>query len=207
MAIYILRWFTPGGEIDLCGHATLATAFVIMNCYEKKLKEVCFQTLSGELIVRCKNELYEMDFPKFELTEVDVTDEMAGAIGIKPIKAFIKRDLLCICDNENIVKKLTPDLEKMKSLAGLLLHLTASSNEYDCVSRSFAPKLNVPEDPVCGSGHCHIVPFWVKELGKSELTAYQASNRGEKLYCRMKGDRVTLAGKACLYSSSEINIY
>lgn len=152
MAIYILRWFTPGGEIDLCGHATLATAFVIMNCYEKKLKEVCFQTLSGELIVRCKNELYEMDFPKFELTEVDVTDEMAGAIGIKPIKAFIKRDLLCVCDNENIDKKLTPDLEKMKSLAGFLLHVTASSNEYDCVSRSFAPKLNVPEDPVCGSG-------------------------------------------------------
>ena len=117
------------------------------------------------------------------------------------------RDLLCIFDDEDIVKNLTPDLEKVKNLDGLLLQVTAPSNKYDCISRSFAPKLNVPEDPVCGSGHCHIVPFWADELGKNELIAYQASNRGGTLYCKVSGDRITLAGKVSLFSKSEINIY
>ena len=204
---YQLRWFTPGGEIDLCGHATLGAAFIIFNYYDKELETVYFDTLSGELIVNRKNELYEMNFPKYELTEVDVSEEMIDAIGSKPKKAFMGRDLLCIFDDEDIVKNLTPDLEKVKYLDGLLLQVTAPSKKYDCVSRSFAPKLNVSEDPVCGSGHCHIIPFWADELGKNELTAYQASNRGGTLYCKISGDRITLAGKVCLFSKSEINIY
>ena len=203
---YQLRWFTPGGEIDLCGHATLGTAFVIMNYYEQELKEVSFNTLSEELIVKRKNDIYEMDFPKYKLEEVDVTGEMIDAIGYKPIKAFMGRDLLCIFDNEDIIKNITPDLEKVKTLDGLLLHVTALGNEYDCISRSFAPKLNIAEDPVCGSGHCHIIPFWSERLGKSEFIAYQASSRGGTLYCRVEGNRVTLAGKACLYSIADINI-
>ncbi|MBF1155695.1 MAG: PhzF family phenazine biosynthesis protein [[Eubacterium] sulci] len=204
---YHLRWFTPGGEIDLCGHATLGAAFIIFNYYDKELEKVYFDTLSGELIVNRKNELYEMNFPKYKLTEVDVSEEMIDAIGSKPKKAFMGRDLLCIFDDEDIVKNLTPDLEKVKNLDGLLLQVTAPSNKYDCISRSFAPKLNVPEDPVCGSGHCHIVPFWADELGKNELIAYQASNRGGTLYCKVNGDRITLAGKVSLFSKSEINIY
>lgn len=202
---YRLRWFTPGGEIDLCGHATLGTAFVIMNYYEKELEKLCFDTLSGELIVKRNNDLYEMDFPKYELNEVEITNEMVEAIGVKPMRAFMGRDLLLVLDNENIVKELNPDLERVKGLDGLLLHVTAPSDKYDCVSRSFAPKLKVPEDPVCGSGHCHIIPFWAYELGKSELTAYQASKRGGTLYCKLDGDRVMLAGKAALYSIAEIN--
>ncbi|WP_276979500.1 PhzF family phenazine biosynthesis protein [Johnsonella ignava] len=114
--------------------------------------------------------------------------------------------MLCIFDNENIVKNLAPDLEKVKNLDGLLLQVSAPGSEYDCVSRSFAPKLNIPEDPVCGSGHCHIIPFWAEQLGKNELTAYQASGRGGTLYCRLAGDRVIIAGKACLYAISDINI-
>lgn len=204
---YHLRWFTPGGEIDLCGHATLGAAFIIFNYYDKELEKVYFDTLSGELIVNRKNELYEMNFPKYKLTEVDVSEEMIDAIGSKPKKAFMGRDLLCIFDDEDIVKNLTPDLEKVKNLDGLLLQVTAPSNKYDCISRSFAPKLNVPEDPVCGSGHCHIVPFSADELGKNELIAYQASNRGGTLYCKVNGDRITLAGKVSLFSKSEINIY
>lgn len=203
---YRLRWFTPGGEIDLCGHATLGTAFVIMNYYEKELEKVCFDTLSGELIVKRKNNLYEMDFPKYELNEVKITNEMIEAIGVRPIRAFMGRDLLLVLDNEDIVKNLNPDLDKVKGLEGLLLHVTASSDKYDCVSRSFAPKLNIPEDPVCGSSHCHIIPFWAYELGKSELTAYQASKREGILYCKLDGDRVMLAGKAALYSTAEISI-
>ena len=148
-----------------------------------------------------------MNFPKYELTEIDVSKEMIDAIGSEPRKAFMGRDLLCIFDDEDIVKNLTPDLEKVKYLDGLLLHVTAPSNKYDCISRSFAPKLNISEDPVCGSGHCHIIPFWADELGKNELIAYQASNRGGTLYCKISGDRITLAGKVCLFSKSEINIY
>ncbi|WP_255818495.1 PhzF family phenazine biosynthesis protein [Treponema putidum] len=203
---YHLRWFTPGGEIDLCGHATLATAYVIMNYYEQKIQEVRFETLSGELFVKKKAGLYEMDFPAYDLTEVSITDEMIKAIGIRPSKAFIGRDLLCILDKEEDVKSCNPNLEKAKDLDGLLLHVTASGKDYDCVSRSFAPKLNVAEDPVCGSGHCHIIPYWAKVTGKKEFKAYQASQRGGTLYCTLKDNGVTLAGKACLYAKSELYI-
>lgn len=203
---YHLRWFTPGSEIDLCGHATLGTAFTIMNYYDTDLTEVRFDTLSGELVVRRNGDLYEMDFPAYDLKEVAVTDAMAEAIGVRPIKAFMGRDLLCILGKEEDVKNVVPDLEKIKSIDGLLLHITAQGEGYDCVSRSFAPKLAVPEDPVCGSGHCHIVPYWAEKLGKIELTAYQASRRGGTLYCKVKGDRITLAGKACLYSEAKIYV-
>lgn len=203
---YHLRWFTPGGEIDLCGHATLGTAFTIMNYYDTDLTEVRFDTLSGELVVRRNGDLYEMDFPAYDLKEVAVTDAMAEAIGMRPVKAFMGRDLLCILGKEEDVKNVVPDLEKIKSIDGLLLHITAQGEGYDCVSRSFAPKLAVPEDPVCGSGHCHIVPYWAEKLGKIELTAYQASRRGGTLYCKVKGDRITLAGKACLYSEAKIYV-
>ena len=203
---YHLRWFTPGGEIDLCGHATLGTAFTVMNYYDTDLTEVRFDTLSGELVVRRNSDLYEMDFPAYNLKEVAVTDAMVEAIGVRPVKAFMGRDLLCILGKEEDVKNVVPDLEKIKSIDGLLLHITAQGEGYDCVSRSFAPKLAVPEDPVCGSGHCHIVPYWAEKLGKTELTAYQASRRGGTLYCKVKGDRITLAGKACLYSEATIYV-
>lgn len=205
-ASYHLRWFTPGGEIDLCGHATLGTAFVIMNFYERQLQEICFETLSGKLTVAKKDDLYEMVFPGYDLTEIDVTDEIADALGSRPEKVFMGRDMLCVFDDEDIVRNMTPDIAKLRKLDGLLLHVTAPGREFDCVSRSFAPKLDIPEDPVCGSGHCHIVPYWAKALGKNELTAYQASRRGGTLYCGVKGGSVTLAGKACLYAVSEINI-
>lgn len=203
---YHLRWFTPGGEVDLCGHATLGTAYIIMNYYERDLVEICFETLSGELIVKRNGDLYEMDFPVYDIKEVDVTDEMADSIGVRPVKAFIGRDLLCIFESEEDIRNMTPDLEKLKSLDGLLLQVTAPGKDYDCVSRSFAPKLNVPEDPVCGSGHCHIIPYWANKLGKEEVTAYQASPRGGILYCKIHGNRITLAGNACLYAESEIYV-
>ena len=203
---YHLRWFTPKEEIDLCGHATLATAYVIMNYYEKELEKVYFDTLSGTLTVEKNAELYEMDFPAYQLKEVEVTKEIIEAIGIRPLKAFMRRDLLCILENEDEVKCLIPNLEKAKTLEGLLVHISAPSKTFDCLSRSFAPKLNIAEDPVCGSGHCHIVPYWAQHLNKDEIFAYQVSERGGTLYCALKGDRVRLAGKACLYAQAELNI-
>lgn len=200
---YHLRWFTPGGEIDLCGHATLATAYIIMRFHQPEAEMLSFQTLSGTLTVEKKDDLYEMDFPAYKLKQIDVTEKMTEAIGAAPIEAYIGRDLLCIFDSEQTVKALKPDMNKLVSLDGLLLQATAASREFDCVSRSFAPKLDVPEDPVCGSGHCHIIPFWAERLGKEELVAYQASERSGILYCKYKNGRVKIAGKAVLYSVAE----
>ena len=116
------------------------------------------------------------------------------------------RDLLCVFDDPETVIRLNPDQEKLKGLKGALMQVTApgTGTEYDCISRSFAPKMEVPEDPVCGSGHCHIIPYWAGRLGKTELVARQASPRGGTLYCRMEGDRVALAGRAALYARSEL---
>lgn len=203
---YRLRWFTPGGEIDLCGHATLAAAYVLMNFYDPDTSQVHFDTLSGELVVRKNDDIYEMNFPGYHLKSVDVIDAMEQAIGVRPVEAWIGRDLVCVLATEEQVKTARPDMEKIKALDGLLLHLTAAGKEYDCVSRSFAPKLGVPEDPVCGSGHCHIVPLWAGKQEKNSLTAYQASRRGGTLYCHIEGERVYLAGKATLYSIAELQI-
>ena len=201
-----MRWFTPGGEIDLCGHATLACGYVIMNFYDKKTENVVFTTLSGDLSVHKKGELYEMDFPAYDLKKVEITNEMIQAIGATPTEAYVARDLLCIFDKAEIVKNLQPDMEKLKQLQGLLLQVTAKGENTDCISRSFAPKLNIAEDPVCGSGHCHIVPYWSKKLQKNDIVAYQASERGGTLYCSIVGDRIKMAGKAALYSIAEVYI-
>lgn len=203
---YKLRWFTPGGEIDLCGHATLAAAYVITTYIDPKAQKINFQTKSGLLTVEKKMDLFEMSFPSYDLKPVDVTEAMTEAIGIEPTEAYLGRDLLCILESEEDVKNLDLDLEKVKMLDGLLLHVTAPGEEYDCVSRSFAPKLKVAEDPVCGSGHCHIIPFWSNRLKKTKLIAYQASERSGILYCEDQGERVKLSGKAALYSIAEINI-
>ena len=199
---YKLRWFTPGGEIDLCGHATLACAFVIMNYYEKNLKTVIFDTLSGKLTVNRKNgDLYELDFPVYDLKKVEITDKMIELIGKKPAEAYLGRDLMCLFDDEEFISSADLDSEKIKKLDGLLLHITAQHSNYslnskiknttdkiDCISRSFAPKLNVSEDPVCGSGHCHIAPYWMAKLQKENLIAYQASERSGTLYCKNKNE-------------------
>ena len=218
---YKLRWFTPGGEIDLCGHATLACAFVIMNYYEKNLKTVIFDTLSGKLTVNRKNgDLYELDFPAYDLKKVEITDKMIELIGKKPAEAYLGRDLMCIFDDEEFILSADLDSEKIKKLDGLLLHITAQHSNYslnskiknttdkiDCISRSFAPKLNVYEDPVCGSGHCHIAPYWMKKLQKENLIAYQASERSGTLYYTLAdNERMKMSGKAALFAISEIFI-
>jgi len=203
---YRLRWFTPGGEIDLCGHATLATAYVIANFFEPDATVIRFQTLSGQLVVTMKGELYEMEFPSYELKPTPVTDAIAEALQARPVEAYLGRDLLCIMEDERQVFGATPIQSKVKELDGLLVHVTATGTEYDCVSRSFAPKCGVTEDPVCGSGHCHIIPFWANRLGKNTLVARQASSRGGTLYCEYKGDRVFLSGYASLYLVGEIRV-
>ena len=159
-----------------------------------------FATQSGELVVTKKAEYYELNFPVYSMHQVPVTSEMEEAIGIRPLEAWLGRDLVCILPHENDVIAATPDFDKVKALDGLLLNITAKGKNYDTVTRSFAPKLSVMEDPVCGSGHCHVIPFWANKLGQKEFRAYQASKRSGHLICRLKGDRIYLAGKATLYS-------
>ena len=201
-----LRWFTPGGEIDLCGHATLAAAYVIDQFVQPGVQSIRFQTLSGLLTVTRRGELYEMDFPAYTLKQLEVTDAITEALGARPREVWRARDLLCVFDDPETVMNLKPDLDKVRALKGALMQVTApgTGTEFDCISRSFAPKMEVPEDPVCGSGHCHIIPYWAGRLGKTELVARQASPRGGTLYCRMEGDRVALAGRAALYARSEL---
>ena len=131
---------------------------------------------------------------------------MEDAFGIKITEAWLGRDLLCVTEDASVVPTLNPDQTKLAGLDGLLQHITAKGTEYDSVSRTFAPKLAVAEDPVCGSGHCHIVPLWAKKLGKNNIVARQVSPRGGTLYCEMQGERLTMAGSAVLYSIADLNV-
>lgn len=204
---YRLRWFTPGGEIDLCGHATLATAYVIANYYEENVDRITFQTMSGELVVVKKGELYEMDFPSRMPEEFTLTEQMVEALGVKPIETYLGRDLMFVLEKEEDVQNASPDFSKLEKLPdGLGVLITAKSEKYDFVSRCFFPKLNVNEDPVCGSAHCNFIPFWAKRLGMDELVARQLSKRGGTLYCKLVGDRVKISGVAVLYSIADLQI-
>ena len=148
--------------------------------------------------------LQRVDMHEYFLNRI--TAAMEEALGAPIREAYIARDLLCVLDDEQAVLSLNPDLEKIKQIDGLLVHVTAKGEKEDCVSRSFGPKLNIPEDPVCGSGHCHIIPYWADTLGKDELVAFQASKRGGILYCRKEGNKIFLAGNAVLYSVDELYV-
>ncbi len=200
-----LRWFTPGGEIDLCGHATLATAHVLLTILKIAESPIHFETLSGVLTVTKDDERYEMAFPAYELKEIMVTDQMAAALGVRPNAAYLGRDLVCVFEDASVIRGLTPNQDKLKELDGLLQHVTAFDGART-ISRSFGPKLAVAEDPVCGSGHCHIAPYWMDRLGVEELEAYQASTRTGMLHCRREGNTIYLAGQAVLFATSRLQL-
>ena len=202
---YHLRWFTPGTEVELCGHATLASSFVILNYYEPDSDRVQFNTLSGQLTVTRKGNLYEMDFPTMDLKEIPVTDDMEKAFGVRPIKAVLGLDLVCVFDNEDQVREMDPDQNGLLRIEGRIQNATAKGKETDCVSRSFCPKLSIAEDPVCGSAHCQIADYWASELGKNEIDAYQASKRGGYLHCELLGNgRISISGAATLVAISDV---
>lgn len=203
---YHLRWFTPKEEIDLCGHATLASAFVLFNFYLKDASEIVFKTMSGNLIVGRNKDLFVMEFPKYTLEKVEVSKGIIDALGVVPLEVYKGRDLLCVLKDEDEVKNIKIDFDKLLTLDGLMLHVTARGRNVDCVSRSFGPKIGIKEDPVCGSAHCHIIPYWTEKLKKGKIVAYQASNRGGTLYCRMSNGKVYISGKAVLYSKADLSL-
>ncbi len=203
---YRLRWFTPAAEVDFCGHATLGTAFVILTQVEKNLSVVEFETLSGKFIVERKGNLFEMNFPAYVPKKIPVTAQMQDAINAKILEAYIARDLLMILETAEAVENLSPDFDKLKNLEGLTQAVTAASENFDCVSRVFAPKLKIAEDPVTGSTHCLIAPYWSERLGKKKLVARQASARGGILQCEVLGERVKISGSAVLFAVSDLKI-
>jgi predicted PhzF superfamily epimerase YddE/YHI9 len=201
-----LRWFTPAVEIDLCGHATLATAHVLFKHHFPSLERLTFSSRSGELAVTRSGELLSLDFPSRPGRPIAVTDGLISALGAAPKEAFQARDLLAVFDREADVRHLRPDLQRIGALDAFAVIVSAPGDEVDFVSRFFAPKAGIPEDPVTGSAHCTLVPYWAARLGKSRLNARQLSARGGELFCTLQGDRVLIAGHAVEYLCGEITI-
>ena len=201
-----LRWFTPTIEIDLCGHATLATAHVLFRHHFPKLDRVSFHTKSGTLTVAREGDLLSMDFPSRPARPVTVNDALAGALGLKPREALLARDLLAVFETEEQVRGLQPDFARIAQLEGMGVIASAPGDQVDFVSRFFAPKAGVPEDPVTGSSHCTLIPYWAQRLGRSSLTARQIPPRGGDIQCEMRGDRVRIGGAAVEYLEGEIEV-
>ena len=204
---YNLRWFTPTTEIDLCGHATLASAFIVSNYIDKNAVSMNFHTKSGVLPVVKTGDLFEMDFPARKPVPIPVTPLMEQAIGVPVLEAYLSRDLLLLVDSETQVKNLSPDFDLIAKLPDeMAVMVTAKGDEVDFISRFFAPKVGIREDPVTGSSHCTLIPFWAERLKKDRMTAKQLSQRGGTLYCTNCGNRVKIGGKAMLYLKGEIKI-
>jgi PhzF family phenazine biosynthesis protein len=201
-----LRWFTPKIEVDLCGHATLASAAVLLWYYCPAQSQVRFSTRSGELSVTQKGSQLAMDFPARPGERVPVSGEIISALGAKPTEAYLARDLLAIFSTEREVASLKPNLELVGALDTFAVIASAKGDQVDFISRFFAPRAGIPEDPVTGSAHCTLIPYWADRLHKDELTARQISARGGELTCERKGDRVLIAGDAVEYLHGKIRL-
>jgi PhzF family phenazine biosynthesis protein len=191
-----IRWFTPGCEVDLCGHATLASAFVLMTELEPGRTHVRFRSQSGPLEVSREGDLLVLDFPSRPPRQVPIPEGLEAALGVPVVSAWEFRDLVALLDSEEAVRNLDPDMTALMKLDAFAVAVTARGREADFVSRFFVPKEGIPEDPVTGSLHCALVPFWAERLGRTRLQAHQVSRRGGRLDCELRGDRVRIGGRA-----------
>jgi predicted PhzF superfamily epimerase YddE/YHI9 len=201
-----LRWFTPAVEIDLAGHPTLASAFVLFN--EGKAPGDCirFHSRSGELAVTRKGDVLEMDFPSRPAVPCAVPEALIRGLGKKPVEVLKSRDYLAVFATEADVRSLQPDFDALRKLDTLGIIATAPGADCDFVSRFFAPAAGIDEDPVTGSAHCTLIPYWSQRLGKTRLFARQISKRGGELFCEQADERVLIGGKAVLYLRGQIEI-
>ena len=204
---YEIRWMTPAAEVDLCGHATLAAAWVVFNVLESGRTEVVFRSKSGPLGVVAEGDRLALDFPsRPPRPSAAQTQPLGAALGRAPSLTLVSRDLMAVYDREEDVRDLAPDMRKVAAFDVTGVIATAPGNECDFVSRFFAPAFGIPEDPVTGSAHCTLVPYWAKRLGKTTLRARQISPRGGELFCELRGDRVEIAGRAVKYLEGEIEV-
>ncbi len=202
-----LRWFTPTVEVELCGHATLAAAHVLFRHMGLEGHQVLFETKSGELAVARRGELLEMDFPAWPATACDVPAALVRGLGKFPaFTARSSRDFLAVYETEEEVRALTPDFAELLRLDTLGVIATAPGMECDFVSRFFAPSAGVNEDPVTGSAHCTLAPYWAEQIGRNEMTARQVSARGGELTCSLRHERVFISGRAKTYLTGTIHL-
>ncbi len=199
-----LRWFTPTIEMDLCGHATLAAAFVLFNEQKLDSKEVRFHTRSGLLTVSRDKELLTLELPARPAIPCIASEVLISGLGAPPKEVLKTRDYLAVFASEADVRALKPDFASLKTLDCLGIIATAPGSDCDFVSRFFAPRAGVDEDPVTGSAHCTLIPFWAERFGETKMFARQVSKRGGELYCKLVGERVRVGGKAVLYLKGEI---
>lgn len=203
---YDLRWFTPSVEMDLCGHATLASAYLIFEVLGTDQSILRFQTKSGELTVEKADGKYVLDFPSRPGKPVEAPAALIEAIGATPKEVYKSRDYMLVYESEADVLAIKPDFNSLMKLDAHAVIVTAPGDTSDFVSRFFAPEVGVPEDPVTGSAHCTLIPYWAERLGKNDLFARQVSSRGGELHCRLEGDRVKIAGDAVLFLKGEIYV-
>lgn len=201
-----LRWFTPVAEVDLCGHATLATAHILFTELNYSKPEISFETRSGELIVFRRNNKLVMNFPSNPPLECPAPAALVEGLGSKPTTTLAADDYIAVFDSEADIRVLTPNFTRLCDLDRRGVIVTAPGNDLDFVSRFFAPKLGINEDPVTGSAHCELTPYWSDRLEKASLTARQISKRGGTLDCELDGERITLAGTAVTFMKAEIEL-
>jgi PhzF family phenazine biosynthesis protein len=201
-----LRWFTPKAEVDLCGHATLATAFVIFNFSDYADDTVKFETRSGELVVSKNNELLVMDFPSQPGKPCATPPLLVEGLGKTPIEVLSSEDYMAVLENEDDVAALKPNFNTLSKLDLRGVMVTAKGKDVDFVSRFFAPRYGINEDPVTGSAHCALTPYWADRLNKTKLSARQVSKRSGYIECELKGSRVFLSGKAVKYMEGKIKL-
>lgn len=203
---YHLRWFTPAVEVDLCGHATLATAHVLKHHLQDSSEVYRFHTRSGELQVRCEGEQYVMNFPALDSEPITPPQLLVDLLGEAPLHVSKRMDYLVRLGSQADIENFQPDMARIAQLDARGLIITAEGEQADFVSRFFGPQSGVPEDPVTGSAHCILTPYWAKELGKTSFHAKQLSERGGDVWCELKGDRVELRGDAVTFMTGEIRI-
>jgi PhzF family phenazine biosynthesis protein len=203
---YLLRWFTPEYEIDLCGHATLASAHILFTELAYKGDTIHFDTIkAGTLIVKRYGDKYTMDFPCRQPIPIETPNGLVEALGgPEPTAILRSRDYFVVYDTEEEITDLSPDMFALSKMDTVGIIVTAPGKNSDFVSRFFAPGAGIPEDPVTGSAHCNLIPYWAKIFGKDKLHAYQLSARKGELWCELKGDRVLMSGKAVTYLRGEI---
>ncbi len=203
---YQIRWFTPKAELDLAGHPTLATAHILLNEFQIYKDELIFKTKIGDTLkVTINDNLYLMDFPSRPPKGVNEIDFLSEALGKEPIEILAHRDLIAVFNNEDEILSLNPDLEKLKQIDYPSIVVTSKGDNSDFVSRNFAPKLGIPEDPVTGSSHCELIPYWSNKINKKDMIAFQVSERGGKIYCKYNGNRVLIGGEAITFLRGVIN--
>lgn len=205
---YEIRWFTPTVEVDLCGHATLAAAYVLFHHEGHSSHEIAFHSpKSGPLSVARDSDLLTLNFPADQLEKIPISDEILACFQVRPHTALKGlTDYLLVFDHEQLVREAIPDLPKIAQLGGRGVIITAPGEHVDFVSRFFAPQSGVPEDPVTGSAHTTLIPYWAQRLGKKEMQAMQLSKRTGHLNCTFLNDRVAISGKGKLYLKGEIEL-